>query len=94
MLAITKIVPAITPGLTAKPKATNREDYRSRHQRRFYKIPSSITFFCGQPMCFTDVLFWTTDLAGPVKCGAMGQTFHHTRTYDPVSCLLRQRIVR
>ena len=32
------------PGLTAKPEATNR-DHRSRHQRRFYKIPSSITLF-------------------------------------------------
>jgi hypothetical protein len=38
------------PGLTAKPKATNREGHRSRHQRGFYKIPSSIT------------LFWTTDV--------------------------------
>jgi hypothetical protein len=38
------------PGLTAKPKVTNREGHRSRHQRGFYKIPSSIT------------LFWTTDV--------------------------------
>ena len=33
------------PGLTAKPKATNRKGHRSRHQRGFYKIPSSITLF-------------------------------------------------
>jgi hypothetical protein len=33
------------PGLTAKPKATNRAGHHSRHQRGFYKIPSSITLF-------------------------------------------------
>src|SRR5262249_4172233 len=42
MLAISKIVPAITPGLTAKPKATNREGHRSRHQHRSHRVLSSI----------------------------------------------------
>src|SRR5262245_10388347 len=27
-------------------------------------------------------VFWTTDLAGPVKCGAAGQTFHLTYAYE------------
>ena len=39
---ITSISGRLFPGLMAKPKATNREGHRSRHQRGFYKIPSSI----------------------------------------------------
>src|SRR5215510_2835335 len=31
-------------------------------------------------------VFWTTDLAGPVKCGAMGQTFYDTCAYGLGSC--------
>ena len=37
-------------------------------------------------------VFWTTDLAGPVKCGAMGQTFHCTCAYDLGSCLFAPKI--
>src|SRR5262245_49661131 len=29
---------------------------------------------------------WTTDVTGPEKYGAMGQTFHHTYAYDLRSC--------
>ena len=31
-------------------------------------------------------VFWTTDLAGPVKCGAVGQTFNGTLRLDLGSC--------
>ena len=37
-------------------------------------------------------VFWTTDLAGPVKCGAMGQTFHGTCAYGLGSCLFAPKI--
>jgi hypothetical protein len=37
-------------------------------------------------------VFWTTDLAGPVNCGAMGQTFHDTCAYDLGSCLFAPKI--
>src|SRR5215471_5483784 len=64
----------LKPQIVRRCRCRELQVVRRSHQPGFCKITSSITFF------------WTTDVADPVKCGAMGQTFHHTCAYDLWSC--------
>jgi hypothetical protein len=75
------------PGLTAKPKATNRE-------RPPQPPPASLLQNTLVNYAFLNnrCVFWTTDLADPVKCGAMGQTFYGTCACDLGSCLFAPNI--
>jgi hypothetical protein len=77
---------ALFPGLTAKPKATQPRPPQPPPASLLQNTLVNYAFLNNR------CVFWTTDLAGPVKCGAMGQTFHDTCAYDLGSCLFAPKI--
>src|SRR5262252_8463776 len=72
----------LKPQIVRRCRCRELQVVRRSHQPGFCKITSSITFF------------WTTDVAGPVKCGASGETFHYTCAYFWALAHQRQRFVR
>src|SRR5215471_7564513 len=72
----------LKPQIVRRCRCRELQVVRRSHQPGFCNITSLITFFS------------TTDVAGPVKCGASGETFHYTCAYFWGLAHQRQRFVR